>query len=323
MTDDTLETITTTALPPDLEAAKWDLEGPQMTALIERWARATVDVEETTAHLPMAVLLGEAVDLAGIVEAYFQPSERNGEQVPGLSSIAKTGAVSERTPEELRELAMAVGAVRSRIRKLVEASNRAEVEEAEDVLEELRATLSFVIDEEGDAQAEEQLARLGDDHKNADSHDEMALALQAYAELADEHQDKLALIGTFSAELPSRARGLAQALRQRSADQLSGQNATAVQSAMRMRNRLIGALVDRMRTARKAIRFVFRKHPEIVRASTSSYERNRRRNHRRRTTTQEGSGAPAASEETADVGATPLGSDDTEEVSIAGGAPRS
>lgn len=263
----------------DLEAGRWNMDEILMNELVERWAEATQNEEEESLHLPFAVFLGEAVDLASVIQANFLPRERDGLKMPGLQSVAETGTVTAQTPDELRELAMAVGAVRARLRKLVEQAGRDTVEEADEVLDELRASLTFVLEDSGGI-AEEQLERLNDDHRSANSHDEMALALQSYAELADEHKEALQQISTFAAELPAQARGYAQALRQRSADRLTGEAATQAQSAMRLRNRLIGALSSRMRNARKAIRFVFRKHPEIVRASASSYSRDRKRRYR-------------------------------------------
>lgn len=264
----------------NLDAGKWNMDEKLMSDLVDRWAAATESVEEESLRLPMAVFLGEAVDLASVVQANFYPQERNGETMPGLQNIAKTGAVTEKTPEELRELAMAIGAVRARLRKLVEQAGRQTVDEAEEVLDELRASLTFVLEDAG-TPAEDQLERLNDDHRNANSHDEMALALQAYAELADEHRDELLNIVTFPSDLPAKARGLAQALRQRSADRLTGESAQEASATMRLRNRLIGALNERMRTARRAIRFVFRKYPDVVKAASSSYSRTKQRQYRR------------------------------------------
>ena len=263
----------------DLEAGRWNMDEMLMNELVERWAEATKNVEEESLHLPVAVFLGEAVDLASVIQANYLPRDRDGEKMPGLQSVEKTGAVTAKTPEELRELAMAIGAVRARLRKLVEQAGRNTVEEAESVLDELKASLTFVLEDSGTA-AEEQLDRLNDDHRAANSHDEMALALQSYAELADEHKEELQKISTFAADLPAQARGSAQALRQRSADKLTGEAATQASSAMRLRNRLVGALSTRMRTARKSIRFVFRDYPEIVRAAASSYSRERQRRYR-------------------------------------------
>lgn len=83
---------------------------------------------------------------------------------------------------------------------------------------------------------------------------------------------------------------VAQALRQRSADKLTGDIPQEQRDTLRPRNRLLGALSDRMRGARKCIRYVFRDYPEIARQGASDYLRTRQRARRSKPT----SDAPAS-----------------------------
>ncbi|WP_437722481.1 hypothetical protein [Sorangium sp. So ce861] len=52
--------------------------------------------------------------------------------------------------------------------------------------------------------------------------------------------------------------------------------------ALLLRNKVIGLLNARISTVRAAARFVFRDRPDIVRESTSAYERRRRAEAKRR-----------------------------------------
>jgi len=265
----------TDAVPGELEAAKWDITDEMTQTLIDRWAEATADVPPETPHVPLLTLLGEAIVLASFVEQHLSPVTMKGTRLPGLDSVAGTGNVSQKTPEELRELAMALGAVRAQIDRLVQSGDRESIEEGADVLAELKATLRFVL--EDDETGEAQLDQLTELYGSADSFDEMAMALQAFADLADAHRDAVAAVSTFAAGLPARARGLSFALRERKALQLGGPEARQVALYKDIRDRLTGALLLRMRSARKAFRFVFRDYPDIVRKVTSAYERDRRR----------------------------------------------
>jgi YD repeat-containing protein len=59
------------------------------------------------------------------------------------------------------------------------------------------------------------------------------------------------------------------------------------------RDALVTLLLERMRTVRTLVRFVFREHPALVRKATSDYERKRKRkNARRRATAKKRSATP-------------------------------
>jgi hypothetical protein len=73
---------------------------------------------------------------------------------------------------------------------------------------------------------------------------------------------------------------VARAVRQRSADKLAGQAVDEQRALMALRNRLVSALVRKMKDARRAFRFVFRDYPELARRSSSEYLRTQRRRHR-------------------------------------------
>jgi len=63
--------------------------------------------------------------------------------------------------------------------------------------------------------------------------------------------------------------------------------------ALDIRNRVATLLVDRVNLVRSAARFVFRNQPDIVRLSTSAFERRRRKAQRAKANAQDKPPAPA------------------------------
>lgn len=245
--------------------------------ILANWAAATADQEEEASRLPLKVLLGEAIDLAEVVDQHFATVTVNGKQRLGLDSVAGLGGVSGSTSTELRELQIAAATAQSRYLVLVQQASDAPVERADEILTELRATLGFVLTDGSNPTGEEQLERLREAYEASASHDGLALALESYAELANQYKGVLGGLAGFDTSVVDEALRVAQALRQRSADRLTGQVAQEQRDMMRLRNRLVAALSARMSEARRTIRFVFREYPDIVRKAGSEYSRNRKR----------------------------------------------
>ncbi len=258
-------------------------------ALLGKWAPVSQERQETVLTMPIHVLLGEALDLATVVEHYWQPQKAQGLEVPGFVSVAGPGRVTKETASEIRELHAAVSAAHSRYLILVEASNQAPLERADFVLSEIRAALTFAFEADESTTAQAQLERLRDAFPDSGSQDLAALALEAYAELGDAHVKELEVLG-FDLSLLTEARTLGATLRARSAERLTNSAQSTQREALALRNRLASLLIDRMRLARSAARYAFRHHPDIARKATSAYERKRRARHR--------SGAETAADDT-------------------------
>jgi hypothetical protein len=258
-------------------ASKKELNTEALQQMIEQWAERTAGYEETRPQVPLSVLLGEAVDLSGLVDVHFKPRSVDGKTVPGLESVATTGQVSATTAAELRELQLAIGAVHARLTLLIEQAGEGPVERGEELEIELRSALTFLLEDGKHPTGEQQLARLRAEHTPIVTHDGLALALEGYAELADQNRDALGAVG-FTLPLIEEARAVAQDIRQRSATRLAGQTVEEQRQVLALRNRLITALYERIRSARRAFRYVFRGYPQILRKTQSEYERVRRRN---------------------------------------------
>lgn len=155
---------------------------------------------------------------------------------PGLKTAVGTGAIPETLAQDLRELAVLVSHTHNEYRVVSAYTLEAPGERGEFLLLEIRQCLRSVIDNEGNA----------------------------------EHQAE------FDPALLDEAIAVAQRLRAQSAMELSGAAADPQRTALSLRNRLLTLLVDRMNGARRAVRFVFRHHPEVVGLASSEYQRRRR-----------------------------------------------
>lgn len=253
------------------------LDRDVISGLVDRWSAVTAEQEEERARIPLKVLLGEAVDLAEVIDKHYEDTTTHGKVRRGLNSVSGKGAIHAKTSTEIRELQVAVAFVQSRYLVLVEKASSAPIDQADEILNELRSALSFVLEDGNHPSGEEQLEKLRTEYGDVTSHDGLAMALEGYAELAAQHKEALLELGGFEGDWITQAFQVAQALRQRSADRLTGQIPQEQQDTLRLRNRLLGALMDRMRNARRAIRYVFRDYPEIATKSGSDYSRSRRR----------------------------------------------
>lgn len=273
------------------ESINTNLDHNFAARLIEKWAPLTAEQEEERSRLPLKILLGEAVDLAEVIDKYFEDQVVHGKLRLGLRSVIDKGPITPQTAAEIRELQLAAAATHSRYLVLVEQTSDAPVQKADEILNELRSALTFVLEDSGNARGEEQLLRLRDEYADATSHDAMAMALEGYGELAAQYKEDLKGLGGFNETWIDQAIQIAQALRQRSADKLTGAIPQEQQDTLRLRNRLLGALTERMRGARKCIRYVFRDYPEIAQMAGSDYLRSKQRARRKMNTEDSGSDA--------------------------------
>jgi hypothetical protein len=255
-----------------------------LAQVVERWTQLTKDEEEMPPRMPLKIFTAEAMDVASTIDRHFEDEVvHDGIVRVGLRSAATEGGVSREVATEIRELSMAVGEVNNDYKKLLEKMSNAIVQEGEELLSELRAVLSFLLESGDNPTGAEQLQRLRDEYDDVQSHDGMAIALQGYAGLAADYKEQIDRIGGLTPGLIDRATQLSFDLRQRSGERMNGNFAQEQKDMMRLRNRMVSALYKRMNTARRTIRFVFREHPDIVRKASSDYLRSHKRVSRART----------------------------------------
>lgn len=249
----------------------------------ERWeaAAAKVPADAPRANVPWSVLMDEAVDLARFVRNHWDPKATGLDGVrPGLSAIA------DRFPkgiaDELLELQhLAERAHTAYILATSPLTPEKLFDKGEAALTELDRALDFHFDDgvfnEGDA----QLAKLREAHPDPRSHAAMASALMEYAALAEAHREGLSTVGTFDLKTIEEARALAQGLRDLPSVAERARPTEDGERQRALRDGFAALLVERIRRVRSAARWVFRAHPEVVKLSTSAYERRRRADSRR------------------------------------------
>lgn len=251
------------------------LQREALEPLLRRWDEATSGLEPESPSVPIHVLLGDAVDLAAFVEAHYEPTLVSGKLRPGLSSVEAQSGITRATALELRELQAAISFVQSKIDARGPSAGEDPLREADRIVSELRAALSFLL-EGGDApEGAAALRRLREAYRGTRAHDAVALILERYAELGARHLSALESIGVDRGLLDG-ALAEARELRARSATRIERRASPDEPDLLVVRNRLVAALQARMRKVRAAVRYVFRAHPELARTATSAYHRARR-----------------------------------------------
>jgi hypothetical protein len=229
--------------------------------------------------LPIDVLVGESPEVVNFVRKYWEPSGGR----PGLKDA---GAKLQRTiDEEILSLRGAVQEAQTAYLLIVEPkpASAGAIERAKFVLGEVTATLDWLLDDEVVEDADAQFAQVKAAHRDdTDGADNLAQALHDYATIAKPLVSRMAAVGGFNPELVDEAFRLASELGE--VRQTPAPASAKSEEARRVRNGLALLLQDRVALVRAAARFVFRRHPEVVREATSAYERRRRAESRRRAT---------------------------------------
>jgi hypothetical protein len=241
--------------------------------LVSRWDARTSELAPERASVPLHVLLGDAVDLAAFVEAHYEPVVVGHALVPGLASVEPEIEITRETARELIELQRAIAYVHSEHGVRSDTMGANPLARADRILAELRASLAFLLEGSGDAEGEHTLRRLREAARASRAHDAVAMVLEGYVALASRYEPRLAAIGVSEGLLDD-AIAEAHVLRLRSANRIRATHGD--EDMIRLRNRLIAALNARLRLVRRAIRYVFREHPELASHAASGYSRIRR-----------------------------------------------
>jgi hypothetical protein len=243
--------------------------------LVARWDARTEELPPERASVPLHVLLGDAVDLAAFVETHYEPVMVGEGLVPGLVSVAPETGITRETARELVELQRAIAYVHSEHGVRSDSIGADPLARADRIIAELRASLAFLLEGSGDVEGEHTLRRLREAARASRAHDAVAMVLEGYAALAARHERRLSAIGVREGLLDD-AIAEAHILRLRSANRIRGRATPREEDMVRLRNRLIAALNARLRLVRRAIRYVFREHPQLAAHAASGYSRMRR-----------------------------------------------
>lgn len=240
-------------------------------------ARALPDGKRAS-RVPFPVLLDEAVDLARFFRTYY-PTVRSDDGAVirhGLDSVAGPARkLTATSGDELLSLRVALQEAQSRYLLSLRPRDTAHVTRARELLRELRTVLRYSLDGQLKDERDAQVKSVSSDPSNR-HRSEWALAqsLHMHAEVAALYRSELSGLGGFDAGLIDEAFDLVKRLV--SYDPEPPRPEASSDDALRLKNKMITLLSDRMAAIRGAARFVFRGSPAIVREATSPYERRRR-----------------------------------------------
>ena len=241
--------------------------------ILDKWRPAAAALkpdELLRSRVPMPVLLGEAVDVAGFLSRHWEPGPFEGVSVPGLKVVANEGRVTDSTRTEILELRNALDAAHVSYLLALDPPKVDLMRRGEQLLSEVTAWLDYLFDDDERTIEDDQLERLAREYPDPQSQDVMAAALLAYSTFANQFRDRLSAI-SFDVATLDQAIEVAGQLRDRSAVNDGGKG----DEALDLRNRLASLLVQRVRAVRAAARLVFRAQPKLVREATSAYQRRR------------------------------------------------
>ena len=246
--------------------------------MLEKWSGPALALESAPERVgfPVHILSGEAVDAARFLETHWRARRDADGRVlrPGLEQASGRGRFHANVGNEILELQEAMQAAQTQYPLTVSPPSESPAERAEFVLDELRATLEFLLDDGVTDADDSRLERLAAEHSQPASQDAFAAALDDYAGFAETVRKRIHGLGGFDAGLIDEARALAASLREQSARRVTPAPPEAQPQALDLRNRLMAMLYERLQLVRAAARFVFRHDPNTVRKATSAYQRD-------------------------------------------------
>lgn len=244
--------------------------------LMEKWKSTLQQIPANNMRqlsLPLNVFSSEVIQLCHAAAYHYEPREENGNQLPGLNAVSYR--LKRETIDELRELVDLLAYVQVAIifgAPSISPALRQKVERADHLIFNIASAIEFLLDDEIDEPADNELARLHEQERAmGDAIPIKAQTLLAYAMLAKSLADRLKDDQSFQLAWISESEALAQELRQSRipAPIISNPN-------IDLRNRIVTLMLDRVSLVRRAVAHVFRDHPDVRRKFASTYERKRR-----------------------------------------------
>jgi hypothetical protein len=262
------------------------------TVDLDRWREAATEIPAASVNptgIPIGTYLLEAEGVAAFVKSYWAAELTR----PGLVGVRRR--LPEGIGEEILSLVRAARVVHTRILFPTEVTGdrRTQVERAKVVVSELSEACEFVLDDEVHEPADDALveakSRIAVDSTLAT----IIQALVDFAGIADAIRERLPDLEDFDLALIEEARTLAATLGEGGPAQVGAVASPDVD----LRNRLLTLLGARVGQVRRAARYVFRGHPDVMRKATSAYERMRRVERKRRRQEKKEEGKEGRAEE--------------------------
>jgi len=216
------------------------------------------------------------LQVSRLLETHWENRTVKGKIRYGLISVAKSGPLTKETAGEIRELQLAVSEAQARCDQTLQATPNVLLLRGDEILGVLRSGLSYLLEDGKHPEGAAQLAQVRDAHSSTDSTESVAMALEGFAELGETFTTELQAFDNFPVSIIDEALQVARDLRERNVSRKTGELASEQREALALRNRLLGAMMDRVGAARRAIRYVFRDDPVVLKQAGSDYERTRR-----------------------------------------------
>jgi len=257
--------------PSGTRPAASEREGPLGSGAFAKWSARAAGVPPSLPRAPIPVLVGEAIALSCFLEEQWEPVVGASPR-PGLRLAAESGGLSATAIGDLRELAIAVAQAQARLDVLDVPVPEPPVARAQAVVSEIRQAPRYLFEAHDERDHLASYARLDEARHETSTHDGLALFLEGFALFANRFRDRLALLPGFDLAVLDEAIALGARLREQSG-LVMHRPAPAAREA---RNRLLTLLFAQVADARRAVRFIFRSHPDVAQLAASDYNRQRR-----------------------------------------------
>lgn len=246
-----------------------------LESLIQRWVqRASVSVESTL-RVPLRTYLEEASGLAALMERHMESLQEDGREYPGLSRVFDEQTLNWETPGEIRELVIVIGELQARGQSTERRLGPAVLVEARQLRSEWMASLKFLFEQTQNIAGKQRLKSLRAEFKDQ-SQAGLAQSFHNLLTLVQSNMDGLRRIGCSDERL-QHSWATQKSLGERPSERTHLTNERRSEASAR--NQLLAQLEARVEAARRAFRFVFRDHDDVLDKAQSSYARTRRRKH--------------------------------------------
>ena len=224
--------------------------------------------------MPLGVFFNEANETALAFHNFWETTKTR----PGMSAVS--GFMSQTIADDVISLVKVGNYVQSRIIFLnMKTSEKKELmERVFYIFSEIRAALEFILDDDVTESSDHALNKAKSRLAKDSYIGTIVQGLVDYSAIAEEKKDKLRMLGDFDLSLIEEAKELAPKIVEIGAIKADDE----ISENMKLRNRICTLIMLKVREIRRAARYVFRKHPDVIRKFTSTYQRRKRLETKRR-----------------------------------------
>jgi hypothetical protein len=234
---------------------------------LDEWVNERISENSKRNVIPFNILVEDADRIIDFARKHWEPTS----ELPGLKTAGLGLSEESISNIDFLKAALLYTDKEHASRLQMDLDKRRHFERAQQLLFELTVFLDWYAAATGEDEISEETARMEDEHSHSqmESPDELAHMLYEYASLAKELLEDVEEIGGLSMQSVNEAYELISRL-----VDISNSPAPVSEETRRManlRNQLSALLERETERIRKATRFIFRDHPEIVKKVSSTY----------------------------------------------------